>query len=145
VVDVPDGEVYKGPCGIGRDSPWLTNEDLPHDRDVVVQIEKVVLRRNLKMQGGRDKAVGLSLKFAGRGRELLLNSTNRKVLSALFGPSTGEWFGKSVALYVEQDVRRPDGTRGPAVRIRAKRVDAPKGAAPATNPISDEPEPGSDG
>lgn len=145
MVDVPNGEAYKGPCGIGRDSPWLTNEDLPHDRDVTATIEAVVLRKNLKMQGGRDKPVGLSLKFVGRGRELLLNATNRKVLASLFGPSTGEWYGKTVALYVEQDVRRPDGTRGPAVRIRSKRVEAPKGGAAPVNPISDEPEPGSNG
>jgi len=146
VVDVPNGEVYKGPCGIGRDSPWLTNEDLPHDRDVVAQIESVVLRKNLKMQGGRDKPVGLSLRFVGKERELLLNATNRRVLAALFGANTGAWFKQHVALYVEQDVRRPDGTRGPAVRIRAKRVEAPKSAAPATNPIADDlPEPGSEG
>ena len=74
MVDIPNGEVYKGPCGIGRDSPWLTNEDLPHDRDVTATIESVVLRKNLKMQGGRDKPVGLSLKFVGRNRELLLNA-----------------------------------------------------------------------
>ena len=43
--------------------------------------------------------------------------------------------GKRVLLYVEQDVRRPDGTRGPAVRIRAKRVDQ----APAAR------EPGAEG
>ena len=54
MVDVPNGEVYRGPCGIGRDSPWLTNEDIPHDRDVTVTIDKVVVRRNLAMQGGRE-------------------------------------------------------------------------------------------
>ena len=122
--EIPAGEVYKGPCGIGRESPWLTNEDLPHDKDVTVKIESVRLRRNLAMQGGRDKKVALSLKFEGKDRELMLNATNRKVLAALYGAATGEWFGKSCILYVEQDVRRPDGTRGPAVRIRAKHVAA---------------------
>lgn len=142
--DVGAGEVYKGPCGIGRDSPWLTNEDLPHDREVTVQIESVRVRRNLEMQGGREKKVALSLKFAGKDRELMLNATNRKVLAALFGGNTGDWFGKRVVLYVEQDVRRPDGTRGPAVRIRAKRLPQDEAAATAAatsapNPISDEP------
>lgn len=131
MADVPNGEVYKGPCGIGRDSPWLTNEDIPHDRDVTATIEKVVVRRNLAMQGGREKRVALSLAFVGKDRELMLNATNRKVLAALFGANTGEWFGKRVYLYVEQDVRRPDGTRGPAVRIRAKRV-PDDGARPAS-------------
>ena len=140
--DIPNGEVYKGPCGIGRDSPWLTNEDIPHDRDVTATIEKVVVRRNLAMQGGREKRVALSLAFVGKDRELMLNATNRKVLAALFGANTGEWFGKKVVLYVEQDVRRPDGTRGPAVRIRAKRVEQDK---PAAAPVATAPrEPGAD-
>lgn len=131
--DVPKGEVYRGPPGIARDSTWLTNEDLPHDKDTLVTIEAIVIRRNLKFQGGRDKAVGLSAKFKGKGRELLLNAGHRKVLAALYGPNTGDWFGRDVALFVEQDVRRPDGTTGPAVRIRPKRFETPvaKTTAPA--------------
>ncbi len=147
--DTPAGEAYKGPCGIARDSTWLTSEDLPADRDVTVTIEAVILRKKLVMQGGREKANGLSLKFVGRQRELLTNATNRKTLSLLFGSNTGDWFGKSILLFVEQDVRRPDGTRGPAVRIRPKRVEqgAKAPASTAANPISGEPirEPGSEG
>ena len=137
--EVPAGESYKGPSGIARDSNWLTNEDLPHDRDTVVTIEVVRLRRNLTMQGGRPKPIGLSLKFVGKSRELLLNATNRKTLAALFDTNEcGAWFGKQIALFVEQDVRRPDGTKGPAVRIRAKRITTPPAtaqAAPTTDPI----------
>lgn len=131
--DVPQGTPYKGPSGIARESTWLTNEDIPHDKDTAVQIEAVVRRDNLTMEGGRAKKVALSLRFVGRSRELLLNATNRKTLAALFNSTdTGSWFGKWVALFVEQDVRRPDGTRGPAVRIRAKRIQPPtKGAQPA--------------
>lgn len=121
--DVPGGMEYRGPSGIARESTWLTNEDIPHDRDTEVTIESVTLRRDLQMQGGRPKKVALSLKFVGKQRELMLNATNRKTLAAL--AKTNEcaaWFGMRVALFVEQDVRRPDGTRGPAVRIRAKRL-----------------------
>lgn len=122
--DVPEGKEYRGPSGIARDSLWLTNEDIPHDRDTIVQIESVVARRNVKFAGGRTKPVTLSLRFVGKTRELALNATNRKVLGALFRTNnTGEWFSRKVALFVEQDVRRPDGTRGPAVRIRARRVE----------------------
>lgn len=136
--DVPAGEVYKGPSGIARDSTWLTNEDLPHDRDTVVTIEVVRLRRNLTMQGGRAKPIGLSLKFVGKSRELLLNATNRKTLAALFDTNEcGAWFGKQIALFVEQDVRRPDGTKGPAVRIRAKRIAQQPAAAQAAQSASD--------
>ena len=125
--DVPAGMEYKGPSGIARDSIWLTNEDIPHDRDTLVTIESVVLRRNLTMQGGRPKAIMLSLKFVGKQRELGLNATNRKTLAALFNTNEcAAWFGKRICLFVEQDVRRPDGTRGPAVRIRAKHPEEEK-------------------
>jgi hypothetical protein len=128
--DLPAGQEYKGPSGIARESNWLTNEDLPHDRDVVVTIEKVVVRKNVKFQGGRTKKVYLSLKFEGKERELGINATNRKVMNALFTSKTAAWKGKTVALYVEQNVRYPDGTTGPAVRIRPKRIDSPAEAPP---------------
>lgn len=130
--DIPQGAEYKGPSGIARESNWLTNEDIPHDRDTIVTIESVVIRRGVKMQGGRVKNVALSLRFVGKQRELMLNATNRKVLAALFQTNNTEaWFGKRVSLYVEPNVRRPDGTHGPAVRIRPKRVEqAEPGAAP---------------
>lgn len=127
---IPEGDIYKGPSGIARESTWLTSEDLPHDRDTIATIESVIRRNNVAMQGGRTKPVALSLRFVGRVRELMLNATNRKTLAALFESNQCEaWFGKRVALFVEQDVRRPDGTRGPAVRIRAKRIEQ---APPAT-------------
>ncbi len=134
--DVPQGTPYKGPSGIARESTWLTNEDIPHDKDTPVQIEAVVRRDNLTMDQGRTKPIALSLRFTGRKRELLLNATNRKTLAALFNSNnTAAWFGQWVALFVEQDVRKPDGTRGPAVRIRAKRIQPPT-AKPQPEPES---------
>jgi hypothetical protein len=146
-IDVPPGADYRGPSGIARESNWLTNEDVPHDKDTVVTIESVTLRRNLKMQGGRPKNVALSLKFVGKNRELMLNATNRKTLAALFQTNEcGAWFGKRIALYVEQDVRRPDGTKGPAVRIRAKRIEQAAPPSEANNSAPDaKRDPGADG
>jgi len=141
--DVPAGSIYKGPSGIARESTWLTSEDLPHDRDTPVQIDAVVRRDNLTMEKGRAKPVALSLRFVGRKRELLLNATNRKTLAALFGTNEcAAWFGKWVALFVEQDIRKPDGTRGPAVRIRAKRINPPTAptAAQAEAPSPTDPD-----
>ena len=127
--DVPEGITYRGPMGIARDSLWLTSEDLPHDRDVGVTIESVQRRDKVKFQQGREKPVTLALRFVGRERELLLNATHRKTLRLLYGEGSEVLFGKKILLFVEQNVRRPDGTSGPAVRIRAKRFDdtAPKG------------------
>ena len=128
--ETPPGTDYKGPCGIARESTWLTNEDIPHDRDTIVTIEKIRKRTNVKFQEGREKKVTISARFVGKERELLLNATHRATLAALTrSKECGPWWGLTIALFVEQGVRRPDGTVGPAVRIRAKRID-PK---PATS------------
>ena len=131
--EVPAGEVYRGPSGVARDSVWLTNEDLPHDRDTPVTIEAVVVRKDVTFQEGRKKPIALSLRFVGKQRELLLNATHRATLAALFDSnSCSAWFGKKILLHVVQDVRRPNNTKGPAVRIRARRVDQAAPAAAST-------------
>jgi len=143
--EVPAGNEYRGPMRVASESIWLTNEDLPHDRDTPVTIATVVRRDNVTMQEGRKKAVAISLRFVGKQRELMLNATNRKTLALLFeSTNCADWFGKRILLHVVQGVRRPDGTVGPAVRIRPRRVDDP--AAPAkTQPPRREREPGEDG
>lgn len=118
------GEVYRGPCGILKDSNWLSAETLPTDRDTVVQIEAVVRRKEVKFKSETKHSYG-SLRFKGAQKELGLNATHIKVLKALFGPDTSAWFGQFIALYVDPDVSA-FGQIVSAVRIRAKRVDAPK-------------------
>lgn len=116
------GEVYKGPCGVLKDSNWLSAETIPHDRDTLVQIDAVIRRRMVKFQKGDVRKGFGSLRFKGKEKELGLNATNIRILKALFGPDTGEWFGKWIALYVDQNVEA-FGQIVPAVRIRAKRVE----------------------
>lgn len=115
------GEVYKGPCGVLKDSNWLSAETIPHDRDTIVQIEAVVRRKSVKFQKETKKSYG-SLRFKGKEKELGLNATNIRIMKALYGPDTGEWFGKWVALYVDPNVES-FGQIVPAVRIRAKKVE----------------------
>lgn len=130
---LPPGKEWKGSHTVAKDSRWLCAEDLlaRGTREVVVEIEKVLRRDNLTMQEGRKMKVALSLKFRGKQKELLLNATNRKTLAALFGGGAtdcGPWWGQRIALFVMDNVRMPDGSRGPALRIRAKRI--PPGGAP---------------
>lgn len=115
------GEVYRGPCGVLKDSQWVSAETLPTDRDTIVQIEAVVRRREVKFKNETKHGYG-SLKFKGATRELGLNATHIKVLKALFGPDTSAWFGQHIALYVDDNVSA-FGQIVSAVRIRAKRVD----------------------
>jgi hypothetical protein len=130
-----DGDIYEGPVGLLKDSSWLTAEALPPDKDVVVQIESVRVRRNVEFKA-ETKAVYGSLVFAGKDRELGLNATNLAVLTALYGSVAKGWFGKWIALYVDHDVRA-FGRTVSAVRIRPKRIDPPKKGA--DGPVQREP------
>ena len=52
----PVGKEYAGPSGIGRESTWLTAEDLVEGRDVTAEIAAVLLYPDVTFQGGRKKA-----------------------------------------------------------------------------------------
>lgn len=126
------GEIYKGPCGVLKDSAWLSAETIPADRDTLVQIEAVIRRRLVKFKNETKHGYG-SLRFKGKDKELGLNATHIKVLRALFGPDTSAWFGQWIALYVDPDVSA-FGQIVSAVRIRVKRVDPPGATVAATAP-----------
>ena len=128
--DVPPPKEYLGPSGVIRNSIWLTSEDIPNDKDTPVTIEKVNMRRQVKFAGGRARDVAVSLKFVGKDRELLVNATAKKVLNALANSNLcGAWKGMNILLYVDPNIRRADGTSGPAIRLRARK--APQGPPPA--------------
>ena len=135
--DLPPGVSYVGPTGAIRDSNWLTNEDISHTEDTIVTIEDVMMRKGVKFQGGRTKERAYSLKFVGRKRELLVNATSKKLLNLLSGAANcGAWRGLTIALYVKPDVGLADGTVGPAVRLRAKRVTLPVTPTTSETPCS---------
>lgn len=96
----PVGMEYSGPSGIGRDSMWLTNEDLIEGKDFPVEIESVLLYKKVEFLEGRERTNVLALKFKDRERQLLVNGTIRKCLNAMFGSVTKNWTGNTVRLYV---------------------------------------------
>lgn len=123
-----EGELYRGPCGVLKDSAWLNADSIPSDKDSVVEIEAVVRRKVVKFKNEEKKGYG-SLRFKGKEKELGLCATHIKVLRALFGSDTSAWYGQKVILYVDPDVMA-FGSKVSAVRIRAKKVEPPaKGAA----------------
>lgn len=130
------GEIYKGPCGVLKDSNWLSAETLPTDRDTIVEIEAVVVRREVKFKNETKHRYG-SLRFKGKEKELGLNATHIRVLKALFGPNTADWFGKRIALYVDPDVSA-FGQIVSAVRIRARHVEASVKSEKADRPLTPE-------
>jgi len=127
------GQTYKGPSGVGRDSQWLTWEDLPPEKDVNVTIVNVVRHAKVKFQGGRVRENMLSLHFKGASRELGLNATNRRMLVKMFGGLTDGWFGQKIALYIAQT--QMAGETVNCVRIR----DRGSVAAKAAESFLDEP------
>jgi hypothetical protein len=115
-MEKPTGSEYTGASGIGRDSNWLTAEDLVEGRDVKVKIEKVVLYDEVTFQGGRKKKNMIGLQFAGKERVLGLNATNRKAMNKQFGNITKSWKGQEITLYVTDTTFAGESVK--CVRIR---------------------------
>lgn len=121
-----EGDVFEGSFDQLKDSAWLCSADLPWDRDTVVQIQEVRRVKNLKLQN-ETKSVAGTLVFVGKSKHLLMNAGHRTVLKMLFGDAKGAK-GGWIALYVDPEVEA-FGKIVSAIRIRAKRVEAPKPAA----------------
>lgn len=115
-MEEPRGKAYEGPSGVGRDSIWLTAEDLVEGRDVDVKIEAVMLYPEVTFQGGRKRLNLIGLKFAGKERILGLNATNRKSLNKQFGNIAKGWKGQTITLYVTET--QMGGETVKCVRIR---------------------------
>lgn len=115
-MEAPHGKEYAGPSGVGRDSIWLTAEDLIEGQDATVKIERVMFYPEVTFQGGRKRTNMLGLKFVGKQRILGLNATNRKVLNQMFGNITAGWKNKEITLYVGE--AQIGGETVKAVRVR---------------------------
>ena len=122
----PVGREYAGPSGIGRDSIWLTAEDLVEGKDVSAEIAAVLLYPEVTFEAGRKKTNVIGVKFVGKERILLLNATNRKSLNKMFGNITKLWKGQSITLYVAEV--QFGGETVKAVRIRNQRSRAASAA-----------------
>lgn len=112
-------ETYTGPVAAMRTSPWLASEDLldqPNQSTRAV-IECVNKHEGAKMQDGRVESCIYTLKFQGRGKEMVINATNRKTLVAAYG-AVKNWSGKEVEIYVDPKVRQVGGGLGNGLRIR---------------------------
>lgn len=125
------GKPYSGPSSAGRSSQWLTWEDLlgkdGKPREITIAIAAVELFSDVKFEGGRTKDQILGVKFAKARRILLLNSTNRKRLNAMFGILVEGWVGKTVTLHVSE--AKLSGKTVNCVRIREQQSQTSKSAA----------------
>jgi hypothetical protein len=113
---------YTGKVSGMKTSPWLASEDLLGVGTVKMEIEAVTRNEDIDMEGGRKEALLFSLKFKGMPKQMILNATNRRTLSAAFGADTKQWIGQPIDLYVQDGIRKPGkgGGTTTGLRIAAK-------------------------
>ncbi|MGB1649658.1 MAG: hypothetical protein ACPHEP_01405 [Acidimicrobiales bacterium] len=113
----PKGEVFEGRSGEMSDSPWLASEDLLGAGDQVVTILRCHKYKDVEFDGGRKESTVFALEFDGKKKQLVLNSTNRKMLVNLFGSNVKDWCDQKVTLWVDENVRFA-GKRVRGIRIK---------------------------
>jgi hypothetical protein len=115
-------EPYTGKVSGMKTSPWLSSEDLLGIGTVKMEIEAINRNEDIDMEGGRKEALLFSIKFKGIPKQMILNATNRRTLSAAFGADTKQWIGQTVELFVQDGIRKPGkgGGTTTGLRIAAK-------------------------
>ena len=113
---------YTGKVSGMKTSPWLASEDLLGIGSANVEIESVLKNENVAMDAGRVEAMLFSLAFKGMPKQMILNATNRRTLSAAFGADTKQWVGRKIEIYVQDGIRKPGkgGGTTTGLRIAAK-------------------------
>lgn len=117
-------------------SDWLRAADLSGPANVTILA--------VEMTSFDDKDTGkrkdqLALAFDGWDKKLGLNATNASRIAQLLGDDTDFWTNHTITLYVEQNVKGPNGM-GPAIRVmpmlpgRGHGVPAQPQPAPAARP-----------
>jgi hypothetical protein len=111
---------YTGKVSGMKTSPWLASEDLLGIGAQKVTVEDVVKNEDVAMDAGRIEKLLFSLKFKGIPKQMILNATNRRTMSAAFGADTNVWRGKVVELYVQDGIRKPGKGGGTTTGLRIK-------------------------
>ena len=118
-------------------SNWLKASDIgANGQERKALIESV----DVTELDGKQKAVVF---FRGQKKGLVLNSTNAMTISAVLGPDTNSWIGKSVYLYVTKVPY--NGSMTDAIRVRAVNEmpqSPPPSSAPDYSYMSDDQIPG---
>lgn len=125
-------EEYKGTIANLSNSEFLAAEDIFGLGDLEVEIEKVMLLNDVATRNGKKENNVLGLKFVGSSKMLWVGGPNKKTLAVNFTADTKKWVGQKIKLYTVNGVRRPDGTFGPAIRIKSDSTAAKSAQAAAS-------------
>lgn len=101
---------------------------LPPGEDVTVTIDHVV-RENITGTGGKQEECTVA-HLANGVKPFILNVTNSKTITKLYGPYVEDWVGKKITLYAS--TAKLSGEVVECLRIR------PQVAAKVLGPITDE-------
>lgn len=106
-------------------SPYIKSDDLL-DEDFTVTIVRVT-GGTVEDPKSRKKSRKALIHLKGWDKPMVCNITNARIIAndLGYGFKVSLWVGKRITIYAEPNVRRPDGTKGPAVRVRGK---VPSGA-----------------
>jgi hypothetical protein len=103
---------FTGSVTAMKNTPWLSSEDLMGKDEPTLIIDGVFVHEDVVLDGGRKESRLYSIAFQKTKKQMILNATNRKVLSGNYGADVRNWIGKPVTLYVESGVKKPNGKRG---------------------------------
>ena len=105
-----------------NDSPYLVSDEFvvgtifPPMEIAFIKVEDV------PVAGKKDKKRKAILYFKGAKKGWCANKTELRKLAQKFGSTKDidkTWIGAKVSLVIVGDVRRPDGTRGNAIRVHS--------------------------
>ena len=87
--------------------------------DIKVTILACYRHEDVEFDAGRKRPVVYTVAFKGADKQLVLNATNRKSLSTLFGRDVTKWKGKKVELFVQDGIKL-GGKTVKGIRIRGQ-------------------------
>jgi len=93
-----------------------------HDIDDEGKILKI--KRITREEVGDDQTDKFALNFDGNYKPLLLNKTNIRVLVELYGSKSGEWIGKPIHVYLDENVSY-GGKRVGGLRLKKVKASKP--------------------
>jgi hypothetical protein len=103
---------YNGKVSGMKSSPWLASEDLLGIAPQQVVIAGIFKHEDVALDAGRKEKQLFAIGFEKIPKQLILNATNRKALSRMFGADTKNWIGKKITLIVQDGIRKPSGKSG---------------------------------
>lgn len=102
------------------DGPYLAANDYVVDT-IFPPMEIISIKlEDVPVHGKKDKQTMAIVYFKGAKKGWCANKTERRKLGILFNATKNidtAWIGAKVSLVIVGNVRRPDGTRGNAIRV----------------------------